>query len=52
MTLPPALKGLVDKLPKTGIEKLDGLLGGEIPRGLNDGSPPTTNQLLDYLLAP
>jgi virulence factor Mce-like protein len=54
VALPPDLQKLVDRLPrlpKTGVEKLDDVLGGGGPGG-QGGAPPAANELLDYLLAP
>jgi hypothetical protein len=54
VTLPPGVQDLLDRLPslqEPSPGKLDQLLGGDGPAGA-DGAPPSTDQLLDYLLAP
>ena len=55
ITLPPAAPGpdrRLPKLPKTGTERLDQLLQGETPAARAPAASRTTNQLLDFLLAP
>ena len=59
VTLPPAVQKLVDELPKLPEEtkkqvdtkKVDEVLSGSGPKS-DTGAPPSTQQLLDYLLAP
>ncbi|MEJ7714336.1 MAG: MlaD family protein [Thermoleophilaceae bacterium] len=59
VTLPPAVKKLVDSLPKLpeqtkrqiDSDKVDRLLSGKGPQS-QSGSPPSSQQLLDYLMAP
>ncbi len=59
VTLPPAVKQLVDNLTKlpAGTKKkidsnrVDKLLSGQGPQ-TQSGSPPSSQQLLDYLMAP
>jgi virulence factor Mce-like protein len=59
VTLPPAVQKLVDNLPKLPTDtkkkidtkKVDQVLSGQGPQG-QSGAPPSTQQLLDYLLAP
>ncbi|MEJ7817104.1 MAG: MlaD family protein [Thermoleophilaceae bacterium] len=59
VTLPPEVKRLVDGLPKLpeqtkrqiDSDKVDRLLSGKGPQS-QSGTPPTSQQLLDYLMAP